>query len=54
MAAPSNVSTNAGSLLEGYAEGLRYLRKDFAERLDPYVRDKFLELCESVEESKTS
>jgi len=27
---------------------IRALQKDFAERLDPYVRDKFLELCESV------
>lgn len=33
---------------------IRALQKDFAERLDPYVRDKFLELCESVEKSKTS
>jgi hypothetical protein len=32
----------------------RSLHKDFAERLDPFVRDKFLELCESVENSKTS
>jgi len=30
------------------------LQKDFAERLDPYVRDKFLELFEAVEKSKTS
>ncbi len=33
---------------------IRALQKDFADRLDPYVRDKFLELCESVEKSKTS
>jgi len=33
---------------------IRTLQKDFAERLDPYVRDKFLELCEAVEKSKTS
>jgi hypothetical protein len=33
---------------------IRPLQKDFAERLDPYVRDKFLELCESVANSKTS
>lgn len=33
---------------------IRALQKDFAERLDPYVRDKFLELCESVAKSKTS
>ena len=33
---------------------IRALQKDFAERLDPYVRDKFLELWESVEKSKTS
>jgi len=33
---------------------IRTLQKDFAERLDPYVRDKFLELWESVEKSKTS
>ena len=33
---------------------IRALQKDFAERLDPYVRDKFLELCESVEKSETS
>ena len=33
---------------------IRSLQKDFAERLDPYVRDKFLELCETVEKSKTS
>ena len=32
----------------------RNLQKDFAERLDPYVRHKFLELWESVEKSKTS
>lgn len=29
----------------------RNLQKDFAERLDPYVRDKFLELYEAVEQS---
>jgi hypothetical protein len=28
----------------------RNLQKDFAERLDPYVRDKFLELYEAVEQ----
>jgi len=28
---------------------IRALQKDFVDRLDPYVRDKFLELCESVE-----
>lgn len=33
---------------------IRGLQKDFAERLDPYVRDKFLELIESVAKSKTS
>jgi hypothetical protein len=33
---------------------IRTLKKDFAERLDPYVRDKFLELLASVEKSKTS
>ena len=33
---------------------IRALQKDFAERLDPYVRDKFLELWGSVEKSKTS
>lgn len=33
---------------------IKTLQKDFAEELDPYVRDKFLELCESVENSKTS
>jgi hypothetical protein len=33
---------------------IRTLQKDFAERLDPYVRDKFLELCEAVEKSQTS
>lgn len=32
----------------------RALQKDFAERLNPYVRDKFLELLESVGNSKTS
>ena len=31
---------------------IRTLQKDFAERLDPYVRNKFLELCESLEKSK--
>jgi hypothetical protein len=31
---------------------IRALKKDFAERLDPYVREKFVELCESVEQSK--
>jgi hypothetical protein len=29
----------------------RNLQRDFAERLDPYVRDKFLELYEAVEQS---
>jgi hypothetical protein len=33
---------------------IRALQKDFAERLNPYVRDKFLELCESVEKRETS
>ena len=33
---------------------IRALQKDFAERLNPYVRGKFLELLESVEKSKTS
>jgi hypothetical protein len=33
---------------------IRSLQKDFAENLDPYVRDKFFELCEAVEKSKTS
>ena len=33
---------------------IRGLQKDFAERLNPYVRDKFLELIESVAKSKTS
>jgi hypothetical protein len=33
---------------------IRALKKDFAERLDPYVRDKFLALLESVEKSKTN
>ncbi|MGI9068096.1 MAG: hypothetical protein ACR2HX_17045 [Pyrinomonadaceae bacterium] len=33
---------------------IRALQKDFAVRLNPYVRDKFLELLESVEKSKTS
>jgi hypothetical protein len=33
---------------------IRSLQKDFASRLDPYVRDKFLELCEAVEKGKTS
>jgi hypothetical protein len=32
----------------------RNLQKNFAEGLHPYVRDKFLELFESVEKSKTS
>jgi hypothetical protein len=32
---------------------IRDLHAGFAERLDPYVRDKFLELCEAVEKSKT-
>jgi hypothetical protein len=31
---------------------VRDLQRDFAERLDPYVRDKFLELFEAVEKSK--
>ncbi|HCX29108.1 MAG TPA: hypothetical protein DHU55_04950 [Blastocatellia bacterium] len=33
---------------------IRSLPKDIASRLDPYVRDKFLELCEAIEKSKTS
>lgn len=33
---------------------VRDIKKDFAERLDPYVRDKFLELFEAVENSQTS
>lgn len=33
---------------------IRPLQKDFADRLDPYVRDKFLELCEAVEKGQTS
>ncbi len=33
---------------------IRALEKDFAERLHPYVRDRFLELWEAVEKSKTS
>jgi hypothetical protein len=33
---------------------VRALKKDFAGRLNPYVRDKFLELLESVEKSTTS
>ena len=33
---------------------IRALQKDFAERLNPYVRGKFLELLESVEKRKTS
>lgn len=33
---------------------IRALQKDFAERLDPYVRDKFLELCASVEDRETN
>src|SRR5882724_5685302 len=32
---------------------IRDLHAGFAERLDPYVRDKFLELCEAVQNSKT-
>lgn len=32
----------------------RNLQKDFGERLDPYVRDKFLELVGTVENSKLS
>lgn len=32
---------------------IRTIRKDFAERLDPYVRAKFLELCESVEKKSS-
>jgi len=31
---------------------IRNLQKDFAEKLDPYVKNKFLELVESVENSK--
>jgi hypothetical protein len=31
---------------------IRNLQRDFAEKLDPYVRDKFLELFEAVEKSK--
>jgi len=33
---------------------VREVKKEFAERLDPYVQDKFLELFEAVENSKTS
>jgi hypothetical protein len=33
---------------------VRNLEKDFASRLNPYVRDKFLELSRSVEKSKNS
>lgn len=33
---------------------VRPLRRDFAERLNPYVKDKFLELLESVEMAETS
>jgi len=33
---------------------VRLWRRDFAERLNPYVKDKFLELLESVETAKTS
>src|SRR6266851_5200074 len=33
---------------------IRSLPKDFASRLHPYVRDKFLELSEAVEKGKTS
>jgi hypothetical protein len=33
---------------------IRNLQKDFASRLDPYVKDKFLELSGAVEKSKTS
>lgn len=29
------------------------LQRDFSERLDPYVRDKFLELFEAIEKSRT-
>lgn len=32
---------------------VRNLQSDFAEKLDPYVRSKFLELCEAVQNSKT-
>jgi hypothetical protein len=32
---------------------VRNLPKDFVERLDPYVRQKFWELYEAVEQSKT-
>lgn len=32
----------------------RDLQRDLADRLDPYVRDKFLELFDAVEKSKTS
>jgi hypothetical protein len=30
---------------------IRRLKPEFAEKLDPYVRGKFLELCETVEQS---
>lgn len=33
---------------------VREIKKEFAEKLDPYVQDKFLELFEAVENSKTS
>lgn len=33
---------------------IRSLPKDFASKLNPYVRDKFLELREAVDKSKTS
>jgi hypothetical protein len=32
---------------------IRKLQEEFAKRLDPYVRDKFLELLEAVQKSKT-
>jgi hypothetical protein len=32
----------------------RPLRREFAERLDPYVREKFLELFEAVEQNKSA
>ncbi len=31
---------------------IRSLPKDFASKLDPYVRDKFLELCKPVEQAR--
>jgi len=31
---------------------IRGIMKDFASRLHPYVRDKFLELCDGIEKSK--